>query len=226
MNTKLKTFLSATCLITLPASLILANAKSASANTTFQCVNNTTNGGYSTIAIKSNGTRTAPLMNWKRTDFSPSGYTPDKRCLTVTNRLNGAVSQNNGLLNNLSLTSGKINNLTVVCYISQSNPGCSEGNTLFTISPTSPNFNNPGKVIQDLVNFSQTGSGTAIEETGGRSYVNLEKLVEAGFQANQNYSDTPSSQPIPSNSSAPPTVSPQVIPSTQPSNPANNGGAI
>jgi len=226
MKTKIQTLLSASFIVALPASLILTSTESASANTTFQCVRNTSNGGYSTIAIKSNGTQTSPLMNWKRTDFSPSGYTPDKRCLTVTNRLNGAVSQNNGLLSNLSLTSGKINNLTVVCYLSPSNPGCSEGNTLFTISPTSPNFNNPGKVIQDLVNFSQSGSGTAIEETGGRAYVNLEKLVDAGFQANQNYSNTAPSQPVPSNTSAPSSISPQVVPPVQPSNPVNNRGGI
>ena len=226
MNKNLLSLLSTTFLITIPVSFILANAKTASANTTFTCVRNNTQGGYSTIAILTNGRRTSPLINWRRLDFAPSGYTPEKRCLTVTNRLNGMVSQHNGLLSNLFITSGIINNLTVMCCITRSNPGCTEGNVLLTFSPDSRNSKHPNEAIQKLINFSKTGTGAAIEETGGRSYVNLEKLVEAGLQANQNSPNTSPSQTIPSNSPTPSIENPEPITPTQPSVPVNGGGPI
>ena len=113
-----------------------------------------------------------------------------------------------------------------MCCITQTNPGCTEENVLLTFSPNSRNSTHPNEAIQKLINFSQTGTGAAIEETGGRSYVNLEKLVEAGLQANQNSSNTSPSQPIPSDSLTPSIENPETITPTQPSVPANGGGAI
>ena len=195
MNNQSITLLLSTCLVTTSVSFVLGSFKPANANTRFQCLINSTQGGYSTIAIRSNGTPTSPLFNWRRRDFEGSGYTPERRCNEVTGRLNNAVSQNGGLLSQLWLTYGNVNGLPVICYIRNSDPGCNSGNILFTISPSSPNYDNPSNALSNLVNFSLTGAGSAIEETSGQKYVNLETLVEAGTQANQNTSKPPIAQP-------------------------------
>ena len=218
-------------LVATSASLALDSFKPALANTTFRCLANTYQGGYSTIAIRSNGTPTSPLFNWRRQDFAPSGYTPQRRCDEVTRRLSNAVSQNGGLLSQLWLTTGRVNALPVVCYIRSGDSGCNGSNILFTISPSSPHSKNPNGALTSLVNFSLTGAGSAIEETSGQQYVNLEKLVEAGANANQNSSDPQVTQPVkpvqPSDPIAP--VNPPVNPNPPaPVNPPvnNNGGGI
>lgn len=203
-------------LVATSTSLALDSQKPVFANTTFQCRTNTSQGGYSTIAIRSNGYPTSPLFNWRRQDYAASGYTPQRRCNEVTGRLNTAVSQNGGLLSQLWLTTGRVNGLPVVCYIRGGDSGCNGLNTLFTISPSSPHYNNPSQALTSLLNFSLTGSGSAIEETSGQQYVSLEKLVEAGAN-NQNSSTPPATQPV---APAQPDFSTPVNP------PANNSGGI
>ena len=217
-----------TSIVATSASLALNSQKPALANTTFQCLTNTSQGGYSTIAIRSNGTPTSPLFNWRRQDFAASGYTPQRRCNEVTGRLNTAVSQNGGLLNQLWLTTGRVNGLPVVCYMRGGDSGCNGLNTLFTISRSSPHYSNPSRALTSLINFSLTGTGSAIEETSGQQYVNLEKLVEAGAN-NQNSSNPPVTQPVvPVQPSTPTPANPPVNPNpTTPVNPpVNNGGGI
>ena len=230
----------ASTLVATSASLAIDSFKPALANTTFRCITNTTRGIYSTIAIRSNGTPTSPLFNWERTDFAPSGYTPQRRCNEVTRRLSNAVSQNGGLLSQLWLTTGRVNAQPVVCYIRGGDSGCNGSNILFTISPSSPHHRNPNGALNSLVNFSLTGAGSAIEETSGQQYVSLEKLVEAGANASQNSSNppvpqldpvqpnptTPVNPPVSPNPTTPvnPPVSPN--PTTPVNPPVNNGGGI
>lgn len=207
------------------ASLAVDSFKPALANTTFQCVTNTSQGGYSTIAIRSNGTPTSPLFNWRRQDFAPSGYTPQRRCDEVTRRLNYAVSQNGGLLSQLWLTTGKVNALPVVCYIRGGDSGCNGSNILYTIS-NPDHRRNPNTALTSLVNFSLTGAGSAIEETSGQQYVSLEKLVEAGANANQNSSPPQVTQPTNPVQPTSPTTPVNPPANTSPTTPASNGGGI
>ncbi len=147
----------------------------------FQCLKTDTT-GFATIAMTPDGP-TAPMINWTRKDFNPSGYTPSKRCEQVTQRLNDAANKHgSGKLSNLWITSGRVNRLPVICYVRSTDSGCGKDNVLFTISPSSPNFKNPSEALVKLVNFSVSGTGSPIQESAGRRYINLAKLVNASKQ--------------------------------------------
>lgn len=161
------------------------------ATQTFQCIplkTHQSGARFGTISFKPNGEATLPLLVWKTQEFSDSGYTPERRCYEVTDRLNRAVAQNNGQLGNLWLTMGMVNRLPVVCYVNNTNAGCDRSNVLFTLNKN--NSSNPSKVMASLVSFSlgsntASGRNSAIEETTGIPYVNLGKLVEAASQPAQ-----------------------------------------
>ncbi len=167
-----------------------------STDTTFQCTQSGTK-GYATIAMTSDGP-TDPMIEWERTDFNASGYTPSTRCQEVTRRLNiAATKYGNGKLSNLWLTSGRQEQLPVICYVRSEGAGCSKDNILFTISPSSPNHDNPGRALAQLVNFTNSGTGTAIQETEARQYINLEQLVSS-TRKQPHQSHVAVSTPIPS----------------------------
>lgn len=154
---------------------------------TFECIplkNHQSGSPFATVAVKTGGDVTSPLLLWKTQQFSESGYTPERRCYEVTNRLNHAVNQNDGNISNLWLTIGMINRrYTVLCYVNDTNSGCNRNNVLFTLN--NKNKLDPSKVMASMVNFSVTGRGSAIQETAGLPYVNLGQLVEAASKTSQ-----------------------------------------
>jgi len=132
-------------------------------------------GYYVTVAVKNNGAISDPLIVWKTEEFSDAGYTPEVRCEEVTSRLNSAVERNGGSLNGLYLTAGRVNGLPVLCTVNDAKGGCNNNNLLFTLK----RGNDPNAVLQRL--FAATGSGTPIQQSGGQSYVDLNKLVQQLF---------------------------------------------
>lgn len=164
----------------------VAQARDFSLVAPFECIklkNDQGGARFATIALKANNEPTSPLLLWKTQEFSESGYTPERRCYEVTDRLNRAVAQNGGNVGNLWLTIGMLNNLPVLCYVNNTNAGCDRSNVLFTLNKK--NGTDPSKVIASLVNFSLSGRNTAIEETSGLPYVNLGQLIEAASKPNQ-----------------------------------------
>lgn len=156
------------------------SADTGSAN--FKCVQADSQ-NFATIAITPEGP-TAPLINWARQDFKVSGYTPEVRCNQVTDRLNNAANKyGEGKLSNLWLHHGRVNRLPVICYVLSPGLGCNSNNVLFTVSPSSPNFKNPKKALEQLAEFSITGTGDPIQESAGRSYVDLDKWVQSASQS-------------------------------------------
>lgn len=133
-------------------------------------------GYYVTVAVRNNGAVSDPLIVWTTDEFSEAGYPPSVRCSEVTSRLNKALSDNGGTLSGLFLTAGRVNGLPVLCTVNNTGAGCNNNNVLFTLKRE----NNPNQVIQKLFAASNS-SGSAIQQSGGQSYVNLQQLVNQLF---------------------------------------------
>lgn len=134
---------------------------------------------YVTLAVKKSGEVSDPMIVWKTEEFSGSGYTPERRCSEVTNRLNELLEENGGTLSGLYMTAGIVNGEAVLCAVNTTRSGCNSRNMLFTLNQE--NRRNPGRMLRNLASSGVMGSGNEIQESGGQPYVNLEVLVEQLF---------------------------------------------
>jgi hypothetical protein len=103
-----------------------------------------------------------PILLWASQEFSKSGYTPERRCKEVSRRLSTAIAEVGGKPADLRLTMGKINNLSVLCYVNQTEISCNSRNVLFTLSKR--NQANPSRIMAEMLKFSVTGKGTSLKE--------------------------------------------------------------
>lgn len=185
-------------------------------STSFQCVTEGRN--YATIARRGDRV-TAPLILWRTYEFG-SQYTPADRCRMVSDRLTRAVDENGGRLTNLQLTTGRVNNLPVICYTNGGQYGCNSRNLLVTLD--SRNASNPNAALDNLLNFGVSGSGTPVVSFAPSQGINrrpsstpkrvsLERIVNEAFEDKYGDEATPVVQPQP--------------PASRPSNPqpTNNG---
>jgi Circadian oscillating protein COP23 len=153
--------------------------------TTFQCV--TSGRNFVTIARRGS-VATDPMIVWKSTEFGRE-YTPWQRCQIVSDRLTQAVAENGGRLTNLQLTTGLVNNLPVVCYVS-GRGRCNSQNILFTLDKR--NAKNPSIVLTKLINFAQDGGGpAAVLRAGSGSqaapqFVPFGNIVDRAFNSARN----------------------------------------
>jgi hypothetical protein len=119
------------------------------------------------------------------TNYFGANYTPQQRCQMVSARLTSAVAQNGGRLSNLRLSSGSVNNETVVC-VTNGYGTCAASNMLFTLRPE--NARNSQDVLARLVEFGRLGSGSPVYESGGLGgatadpSVDLEEAVNLALQ--------------------------------------------
>ncbi|MEA5497548.1 COP23 domain-containing protein [Limnoraphis robusta] len=141
-------------------------------STTFYCVQNNSSGGWATVARRGENV-TPPIITWN-TYYFGSEYTPEKRCNFVSNKLTSVVAANGGSLQDLLLTIGPVNGLTVVCYVNEGQEACNSYNMLFTLKPE--NARRAGEVLAQILNFSVTGTGSPVQEQNGRPYVRLDQL--------------------------------------------------
>ncbi len=163
-------------LLGVATALITTPALSQSLTTRFECLEKRP-AGYATVARRGDLV-TPPLLTWDTT--LGGGWTPEKRCDTVSQRFNQAVEINGGKLSYLRLTYGPLNGQTVICYTDDSNRPCSSSSLLFTLSPQ--NADEPRQVLVDLKTFALSASGSAIQESppqllyeteDGRTYFDL-----------------------------------------------------
>lgn len=173
------------------SSIALASpAEARSATTTFQCV--TSGRNFVTIARRGSVT-TDPIILWKSTEFGRE-YTPWQRCQIVSERLTRAVAENGGRLTNLQLTTGVINNLPVVCYVS-GRGRCNSQNILFTLDKR--NAKNPSVVLTRLINFAQDGGGPAAVLRAGSGNQPTQQFVPFGNMVDRAFNSTRNKPGIP-----------------------------
>lgn len=186
----------------LPEETIAPSTQPEDLTTTFECITEGRN--FATIARR--GERvTAPLILWRTFEFG-SQYTPQNRCRIVSDRLTKAVYENGGRLTNLQLTTGRVNNLPVICYTNSGQSACNSRNLLLTLD--SRNASNPNAALDNLLNFGVSGSGAPVvsfapssgfnrRPTTTPKRVSLERMVNEAFEDKYGDDETPVVRPQP-----------------------------
>lgn len=129
------------------------------------------------------GTKT-PLIHWRSQEFSSSGYTPERRCKQVTNKLNKIVFENGSRLSDLWLTMGQVGSYRVLCQVNSTRSGCNRNNLLMTLSYW--NRRKPEEVIARLLSFAVVNKGKSVQESSGQTYINLEQWVNQRIKTAKN----------------------------------------
>lgn len=157
----------------------------AAQKTEFVCKSLGNNKGFGTFPKKGKQIAKGAMIEWKSNYFGPE-YTPEQRCKTVSNKLTTVVSANGGSIKELLLTTGRVGNYSVICYIDTTPEArCNNDNVLFTLH--GENAKNPGAALGKILRFSATGSGTAVhedvegEDGSDVTSVNLEQIVDQAF---------------------------------------------
>jgi len=154
------------------------------AMTTVRCA------GRVTVAEK-NG-RQSPVMTWN-TNYFGDTYSPESRCQMVSSKLQNAVRANGGTFRGMSFFSGVVNGQLVVCILGTGQSGCNSGNFLFTLKPE--NRPRVGQILQELTNFSTTGSTSIVEDSGEGIKVDISDLDQELGTSDPAYAPESPSQP-------------------------------
>lgn len=132
------------------------------------------------------------LIRWKHEEFSPSGYTPMKRCQEVSGRFDTANRDKVNFPNGLKyITAGYRNGYPVICAATFGF-GCNNGPILFTLRKG----DDAAEKLEQLFDLKKYGSAApALLESSGRVYIDINKLIES---ASNETNSTPSvTQDIP-----------------------------
>ncbi len=96
------------------------------------------------------------IILWKTNYFKASGYDPQKRCEEASPRFDKAYQD--GRLNGYIIR-GKLNNLSVICAVSQTNQKCNNRNLLITLKPG----DNSQEIIAHLQNTLSGNANSPLE---------------------------------------------------------------
>jgi hypothetical protein len=108
------------------------------------------------------------VIRWVSDYFDYSGYDAETRCGQVSARFQKAFDQDR--LN--YLTAGIVNDQTVVCA-TYAGGSCNSRNILFTLKPGT----DAAVTLQQIFNVRDLGA-SALEESGGRTYINFDKVLK------------------------------------------------
>ncbi|MBR8840279.1 MAG: COP23 domain-containing protein [Stigonema ocellatum SAG 48.90 = DSM 106950] len=111
------------------------------------------------------------FIGWKSEYFERNGWTPQKRCATVTEKFQQFYSQ--GRLN--YLTYGTVNGYPVICAPANPEETCNSNNQLFTLKSGS----NPQIVFQNLIDITKGASSDMIlQNSGKQTYLSVQALFK------------------------------------------------
>lgn len=152
--------------------------------TTFHCVPTKVQEGaktdtvYATVARR--GTRqTPPMILWRTT---LGKFSPQDRCKVVSDRLSEVVAKNDGRLKNVFLTHGRVDQQPVICHVQDTSGACNRKNLLFTLR--NEDKGSEKEILQQLVSFSVTGTGSAIQQSEPQVYAAFGEEAEKLFSSN------------------------------------------
>ena len=147
---KIKSQVSAVlALATVLSSLGLAFTKSAeAAPRTFSC--KMFSGAWTTF-VNESGKPEKQMIRWTSEFGALAGYTPERRCKEVTNRMNKYVSESGQYI-----THGTMNNLNVICTTDDLGKDCLH--LLYTLKPDQ----DPKLTLEDLFNLSRSTLGPQV----------------------------------------------------------------
>jgi hypothetical protein len=149
--------------------------------TIFKCVPYGTN-RYITLVEKAD--KTAALFLWSRENFGGK-LPPDQACNTLSQRMNDAVKQQGGNLNNLLLTMGRVNRETVICFVKNYESGCNANNTLFSLTPEDAKryARQPHAFLEKLTGISVQGSNPPVLQLAGNPINDIDRQPYLSLEA-------------------------------------------
>lgn len=145
-------------LITIPKSI----ASSLASKISCMSVN-----GMPTTVVTTNTGKQVPIIYWRSSTFSESGWTPKRRCQEVSMRF-----QQFHTTNNLKyITTGRMNNMPVICVANSNGGGCA--GLLYTLKPGQ----NATSTLRKLLDIQKKAGSAPLEETTSRLYVSVDSLI-------------------------------------------------
>ena len=118
---------------------------------------------------------TVRIIEWKTTEFGDK-FSPQTRCNLVS-----AKFQKYALAGTLKyFTTGLVNRQPVICAVASKNAPCNQDSMLYTLKKGS----NPRTILKQLLNDRSDASSSALNETGSRIYIDVEKIIEAKAETN------------------------------------------
>lgn len=129
--------------------------------------------GVPTTAGQSFG-KTIPLMTWTPSSFDGAGWTPQRRCDTVSQKLDAI--RRKGELN--YLTTGTVARQSVICAVDKPSVACSKTNMIMTLEKGQ----DPTQTLLELVQLQPSAKGVS-QATRGRVLVNVPVVLEERLRA-------------------------------------------
>lgn len=112
-------------------------------------------------------------IRWTSDFGGAVGYTPERRCREVSQRLNNHLRTQNPFY----LTHGKQDAYPIICVTDFEGGGCKERGLVYTLDPNGKR--RPDEVIIDLLNLAGNDfDGIPITATGCRLYVNVRQQLQ------------------------------------------------
>lgn len=125
------------------------------------------NGTPTTYAITSNGKR--EFIRWVSDNFTLAGYTPEKRCQQVTNRMNQYVASGYPQY----ITHGTLNNQPVICTTDRKGGGCT--GLLYSLKQNQDGGDTLRQLLQ--LNKENFKNDPRLEGKNCRTYVSISDLI-------------------------------------------------
>ena len=129
-------------------------------------------GGIATFAQNGNSSIPRPMLTWNNSRSLP----PQTRCDLATQRLRGIVEnvvRNDGRLEQMFLSSGRVNDSPAVCLLEDEAERCNNSNMLFLLSPEQQS--NPLEALEQLLLFE----GATVSSAGSEVRASLKPLAQS-----------------------------------------------
>ena len=137
--------------------------------------------GIPVTVVKTKTGKNVPIIYWKSTTFSGSGWSPERRCQEVSARFQKFHSSNKLEY----ITTGRMNGLPVICVANSDGGACA--GLLYTLKPGQ----NATSTLTKLFNIQRKPGSAPLEETTARLYVNVDSIIQQKMDNRLNPSPMP-----------------------------------
>jgi len=155
------------------SSALVSASPARSQGSTFAC---DVSSGTPATVVQSPEHGTVKIIEWKTTEFG-SEFDPKNRCEIVSEKFQKYAQA--GTLK--YFTTGSVDGSPVICAVASQSSPCNRESMLYTLKKGS----NASETLKQLLDVRSGASGTSLNETSSRVYVDFEQVVEAKAQQGQ-----------------------------------------
>ncbi|MEL6930890.1 MAG: COP23 domain-containing protein, partial [Cyanobacteria bacterium J06600_6] len=137
--------------------------------------------GVPATVVQSPKHGTVKIIEWRTTEFGGE-FDPQSRCQIVSEKFQKYAQA--GTLK--YFTTGSVDRTPVICAVASQNDPCNRESMLYTLKKGS----DAGETLKQLLDVRSGASGTALNETNSRLYIDFDQIVEAKAQEGQTAAST------------------------------------